>query len=71
MIGRAGNNIINGAYFEERKGIKILHLKGSAYEMGYQHGHLLAAKIELMIKRTLPATIAYVAQQTGSDLERA
>lgn len=39
--------------------------------MGYQHGFLLADKIDLMISRTLPATTAYVAAQTGSDLETA
>ncbi|MDD2837283.1 MAG: C45 family autoproteolytic acyltransferase/hydrolase [Methanothrix sp.] len=71
MTGRARNDLLNKAYFKEQKGIKILHLKGSPYEMGYQHGHLLAAKIELMVKRTLLATAAYAAQQTGSDLERA
>jgi len=56
---------------EEEKGIKILHIKGKPYEMGYQHGYLLANKIDLMIKRTLLATTAYVAHQTSSDLERA
>jgi len=27
-------------FLEERDGLKILHVKGSAYEMGYQHGVL-------------------------------
>ena len=71
MIGRAKNNIINKASFEEKKGVKILHIKGNPYEIGYQHGYLLANKIDLMIKRTLLATAAYVARQTGSDLEMA
>jgi len=71
MTGRARSDILSKAYFEEQKGVKILHIKGSPYEMGYQHGYLLADKIRLMITRTLPATIAYIAQQTGSDLERA
>jgi hypothetical protein len=70
MARRAGNDLLNKSSFKEQKGIKILHLKGSPYEMGYQHGYLLADKIDLMIKRTLPATIAYIAQQTGSDLEK-
>ncbi len=39
--------------------------------MGYQHGYLLADKIDLMVNRTLLATAAYVAAQTGSDLIRA
>jgi hypothetical protein len=67
----AKNNILKDACFEEKKGVKILHLKGKPYEMGYQHGFLLADKIDLMINRTLLATAAFVAQQTGSDLERA
>lgn len=71
MTGRARNDLLGKAYFKEQKGIKILHLKGSPYEMGYQHGYLLADKIRLMITRTLPATIAFIAQQTGSDLDRA
>jgi hypothetical protein len=68
MTGRARNDLLNKAYFKEQKGIKILHIKGSPYEMGYQHGYLLAEKIRLMITRTLPATIAYIAQQTCSDI---
>ena len=68
-IGR--NNIIKKACFEEKKGVKILHIKGDPYEIGYQHGYLLANKIDLMINRTLLATAAYVAQQTGSNLEQA
>jgi hypothetical protein len=31
----------NGGWLEERDGVKILHLSGSNYEMGYQHGYLL------------------------------
>lgn len=67
----ARNDLLNKAYFKEQKGIKILYLKGRPYEMGYQHGYLLAEKIDMMITRTLPATMAYIAQQTGSDLEKA
>ncbi len=37
-------------YLEERSGILVLHLKGSPYEMGYQHGmltkHLMATSKE-------------------------
>ncbi|MCK9566686.1 MAG: C45 family peptidase [Methanothrix sp.] len=71
MMRIAGNNIIKKACFEEKKGVKILHIKGDPYEIGYQHGYLLANRIDLMINRTLLATAAYVAQQTGSNLERA
>ena len=36
---------INGGWLEERDGIKILHLNGSYYNMGYQHGFLLKDEI--------------------------
>jgi len=65
------DEILKKAHFKEQKGVKILHVKGEPYEMGYQHGYLLADKIDLMINRTLLATAAYVAEQTGSDIEKA
>lgn len=65
------NETLNTSRFEEIKGIKILHVKGNPYQIGYQHGYFLAEKIDLMVNKTLSATAAYVAQQTGSDLERA
>lgn len=65
------DEILKKALFEEETGIKILQIKGEPYEMGYQHGYFLTDKIALMINRTLLATAAYVAAQTGSDLKRA
>ena len=38
-------NPLNGGWIEERDGIKILHLNGSFYEMGYQQGYLLKTEI--------------------------
>ena len=35
------DSLLNGGWLEERDGIKILHISGSNYEMGYQHGFLL------------------------------
>lgn len=63
--------MIKKASFEEINGVHILHIKGKPYEMGYQHGYLLADKIDLMINRTLLATTAYIASQTDSNLEKA
>jgi len=63
--------MLDDGLFEEQKGIKILHIAGKPYEMGYQHGYLLAEKIDHMINRTLLATTAYVSQQTGSDTQEA
>ena len=39
------NNPINGGWLEEIDGVKILHLSGSHYDMGYQHGYLLKDEI--------------------------
>ncbi len=38
-------NFYNGGWLEEQDGIKILHLNGSYYNMGYQHGLLLKDEI--------------------------
>ncbi|HNT72681.1 MAG: Acyl-coenzyme A:6-aminopenicillanic acid acyl-transferase [Methanosaeta sp. PtaB.Bin087] len=59
------------AELKVERGVKILRLAGSPYEMGYQHGRLLAKEIDLMVKTTLPATAAYVALQADSELDRA
>lgn len=32
---------LEGGWIEERNGVKILHISGSHYEMGYQYGYLL------------------------------
>lgn len=39
------NTKTDKGWIEEKKGIKIVHLKGSFYEMGYQHGSLLKEEI--------------------------
>jgi hypothetical protein len=38
-------NHLAGGWLEERDGIKILHLSGSNYDMGYQHGYFLSNEI--------------------------
>ncbi len=65
------SEILGKSYFKEEKGVKILHIKGKPYDMGYQHGYLLANKIDLMVNRSLLATAAYVAAQAGCDIKRA
>lgn len=61
--------ILAKASFNEINGVKILKMKGTPYEMGYQHGYLLADKISIMINTTLQATIAYISLATGKDLK--
>jgi isopenicillin-N N-acyltransferase-like protein len=39
------HNTIDGGWLEEHDGIKILHISGSSYEMGYQYGFLLKEEI--------------------------
>ena len=61
--------IIKKSTFRVENGVKTLHLKGSPYEIGYQHGYHLAEKIALMIRTTLSTTAAFVSRQTGWSLE--
>jgi len=61
-------NILQKASFDIQDGVNILRMKGTPFEMGYQHGYLLADKISVMINTTLQATIAYIALATGNDL---
>jgi hypothetical protein len=39
------NNPLDGGWLEQRNGVKILHISGSPYELGYQHGYLLKDEI--------------------------
>jgi len=61
-------NILQKGSFRIQDEVKILRMKGTPFEMGYQHGYLLADKISVMINTTLQATIAYIALATGNDL---
>lgn len=44
-------NPLDGGWIEERDGVTILHVNGTNYEMGYQHGYLL--KDEITINRRI------------------
>jgi hypothetical protein len=37
---------LDGGWLEERDGVTILHVSGTHYEMGYQHGYLLKDEIQ-------------------------
>lgn len=54
-----------------QKGVKIVHVKGSHYEMGYQHGYLLAEPISVMLAKTQPAAVAVIAKTLHSSWEDA
>lgn len=64
-------HMLGNARVVQKNDVNILHLYGSPYQMGYQHGCLLAKEITLMIQHTLLATAAYVAAQTGTDPDTA
>jgi hypothetical protein len=44
---------LNGGWLEDRYGVKILHLNGSYYDMGYQHGYLLQDEIRECMRTQL------------------
>jgi len=43
-------NIMRGAHREDRAGWTFVHLEGASREIGYQHGRLLAAEIDDLLK---------------------
>jgi hypothetical protein len=63
--------LLGKARVERQNNVNILHLYGTPYQMGYQHGTMLAKEIDLMVHHVLLATAAYVAAQTGTDLDTA
>ncbi len=62
------NGILRKASYSEEKGVKILRIKGSPYEMGYQHGCLLADGVQTMVSRTLMAAATRIADRVGCDI---
>ena len=46
-------DILNGSWLEERENVTILHVNGSNYQMGYQHGYLLREKVQENIRAFL------------------
>lgn len=45
--------LLNGGWLEKRDNISILHVSGSHYEMGYQHGYLLRNEVQQNIRAFL------------------
>ena len=46
-------DLLNGGWLEDQDGVKILHLNGSNYEMGFQHGLLLKEEVRQNIRAFL------------------
>jgi len=45
LIAKDVYDPLSGGWLEEQDGVNILHVSGSYYEMGYQHGYLLKNEI--------------------------
>lgn len=58
-------------FYEESRGIKILHLAGSPYDIGFQHGSLLAKRIVDLIPKALDATAGVISKSVGISDETA
>ncbi|MCX6664333.1 MAG: C45 family autoproteolytic acyltransferase/hydrolase [Euryarchaeota archaeon] len=46
-------DLLDGGWLEERENVTILHVNGSNYQMGYQHGYLLREKVQENIRAFL------------------
>lgn len=66
------SNTINSygkGFLENREGIKVLHLKGSPYERGYQHGVLLYDQINDTLTKGLTGAAAVISHNLDCTLE--
>lgn len=52
-------NPLEGGWVEKQDGVTILHVSGTYYEMGYQHGYLLSEKIGISYRAQLSAFERY------------
>ncbi len=46
-------NMLKGGWLEQQDNITILHVNGSNYQMGYQHGYLLREKVQENVRAFL------------------
>ena len=63
ILGREGPAVLF-----ERQGQRVLLLTGTPYEMGYQHGRLLAKDVKALVSRLLLLTCAADFKQEGNFL---
>jgi len=54
---------LDGGWIKEIDGVKILHLNGSYYEMGYQHGYLLKEEAH----ENMRAILSYINEISSYD----
>ncbi|MCX6670603.1 MAG: hypothetical protein NTX92_01610 [Euryarchaeota archaeon] len=46
-------SVLDGGWVEERDNITILHVSGSHYQMGFQHGYLLQEEVQENVRAFL------------------
>ena len=68
-ISQETRAMMMNASFESLKGVMVLKIEGSPYQMGFQHGYLLVDRIETMATKTLLALPAYIATLAGISFE--
>lgn len=64
---RKNDQILGKGSFGVQRGVRILRIKGTPYELGYQHGYYCAEGISVMVTTVLEATAGYISAQTGWD----
>ena len=57
-------NLLAGGWVEQRDGLTILHVNGSHYQMGYQHGSLLREQVQEDIRAFLTFANASISYDT-------
>ena len=58
-------------FLDATSGIKVLHIHGSAYERGYQHGSLLAQEIAQSVPQVLAGASAVISKTIHCSFEAA
>ncbi len=53
-------SLLDGGWVEEQDNITILHVSGTNYEMGYQHGYLLREQVQENVRAFLHYATEYV-----------
>ena len=58
-------------FLDSTSGLKVLHIQGSAYEHGYQHGFLLAEEIAQSVPQVLAGAAAVISKTISCSFETA
>jgi hypothetical protein len=61
-------SLLEGGWYEEIEGVKILHVSGSYYEMGYQHGYLISDMVNQNVRAALDTYTQAVSYEDLLDL---